>query len=525
MLSRRPCLITSLALWIATALWFQPVATFSSHLLPVRLHAHAVGAHRINGNRNNRVNTVRLATARRKTDASRSVGMPALDFPPPPLQARAAFLLDMQTGAVLYAKNPDLRLPMASTTKITTAVLALEYLRLNTHVRVSRAAASIGESTMGLQQGERLTVRQLLYGLMLNSGNDAAIALAERVAGSVKRFVVMMNVLARSLHMRHTHYATPHGLDAPHHFSSARDLATIAAYAMRDPVFRRIVATTSYHVRATKHNHEHWLASVNRVMFWYPGVDGVKPGDTDLAGLCQVVSVRRDGHHLLAVLLNTPTLVNDVRNLLNYGLQDFRWIQSTAWWDAPSAAATGVSHGQPWLYFYGAGHYIRGAFLHYYQTHGGLETLGYPRTEAYVIRGQVIQYFEGGVLAYDAPHGNAYPLALGAWQARQFVPWARSKHHRVSASFARIYKQLGGRGVLGLPVTPLTTEFGYPTQFFQYGQLEMAAGIAYVVPIGDAELRLQKWLPRLGAADALPNTMSPWLVARIHGSEVGPYPF
>jgi len=517
LLNRRIYLIASLALCIATALWFQPVASLSSKLPLDGGHAHAAGAQRINVDRIYRVNGMRARTATRNTDARRSEGTLGLGFPPPPLQARAAFLMDMQTGAVLFTKNPDLRLPMASTTKITTAVLALQYLRLNARVRVSRAAAAVGESTMGLQQGELLTVRQLLYGLMLNSGNDAAIALAERVAGSVKRFVVMMNALARSLHMRHTHYATPHGLDAPRHFSSARDLATIAAYAMRDPVFRRIVATASYHVRATKHNHEHWLASVNRVMFWYPGVDGVKPGDTDLAGLCQVASVRRDGHHLLAVLLNTPTLVNDIRNLLNYGLQDFRWIQSTAWWDAPSAATAGVSHRKPWIYFYGAGHYVRGAFLHYFQTHGGLQTLGYPRTEARSIRGQVVQYFQGAALAYDGWHDNAYPLALGAWQARQFVPRARTRHDGVSASFARLYKQLGGRGVFGLPITRLTTQFGYPTQFFQYGQLEMAAGIGYVVPIGDAELRLQNELPRAGAADVLPNTMSPWLVTHIHG--------
>lgn len=463
-----------------------------------------------------RLATRRARLVRRPSPRAVSISAPVpaaaaiRPFPPPPIQARAAFLVDMGRGQVLFVKNPDERLPMASTTKITTAVLALQHARLSDLVTVSRNAASIGESTMGLRQGERVTVRELLYGLLLNSGNDAAIALAEHVAGTEQRFVGMMNSLARSLHMWNTHYATPHGLDAPGHYTSARDLATITQYAMRDATFRQIVSTFSYHVPATKHNHEHWLASVNRVMYWYPGIDGVKPGDTDAAGLCQVVSVQRDGRRLLAVLLNTPTLVTDIRNLLNYGLQDFRWVQAPAWWDGPANSISGGAGSQAWTYYLGGGHYIRGLFLAYFRAHRGLETLGYPRTDEIEDGGQLVQYFQGGELVYDPLHRSVYPANLGLAQARALAygDIALLPAPRVAGPFQSTYKQLGGHDVLGTPVTGLTRVNGQTVQFFQYGELASLGGAPYLVPLGDAELRLRGWLPAPGASDVYPPTMS-----------------
>ena len=451
--------------------------------------------------------------ARPPLDADSTV----LAYPPPPLNARAAVLIDLHTGQTLLAKNPDERLPMASTTKITTAILALERSHLNELVRVSRQAAAIGESTMALQQGERVTVKQLLYGLMLNSGNDAAIALAEHTAGSVHRFVRMMNSLAQALGMRNTHYVTPHGLDEPGHYSSARDLATVARYAMRDPMFRRIVSTESYYVPKTRHNAVHYLASVNQVMYWYPGVNGVKPGDTDNAGLCQVVSVDRDGRQLIAVLLNTPTLVNDIRNLLNFGLKDFRWIQAPAWWDSPANAVTGGSPDDGWAYYYGAGHYVRGAFLHYFRTHGGLQTLGYPRTEAIDVGGTLMQFFQGGELAYDPSHRTAYPIDLGARIGRSFGGKAGAGQTRPAPAFRSFYRQLGGRGVLGEPVTGMARQFGFPVQFFDYGELLLANGAPMVVPLGDIDLRLRGWLPANGAADSFPPDFVGAFSARFPG--------
>jgi len=443
-----------------------------------------------------------------------SASTTVLAYPPPPIQAKAAFLVDMGTGAVLYAKNPDERLPMASTTKITTAIVALQHARLSDLVTTSEKAATIGESTMVLQKGERLTVRDLLYGLLLNSANDAAIALAEHVGGTEVGFVRMMNALASRLHMRNTHYMTAHGLDAPGHYSSARDLSIVARYAMRNATFRRIVSTTGYHIPATRHNHEHWLASVNRVIYWYPGVDGVKPGDTDLAGLCQVVSVRRDGRHLLAVLLNTPTLVYDIRNLLNFGLRDFRWVQAPAWWDAPANSLSGGSGSNRWVYYYGAGHYIRGLFLAYFETHGGLQTLGYPRTDEIEDGGQLVQYFQGAELVYDPAHRSVYPADLGVAQAHLFARRSPAARESVATAVRRLRHVFGGSGVFGSPVTGMVRAYGYPVQFFQYGALALVGGAPALVPLGDVALRLRGWLPAAGASDSYPASMTPaWMLS------------
>lgn len=444
-----------------------------------------------------------------------SAATTVLAYPAPPIQARAAFLLDMGTLRVLYAKNPNERLPMASTTKITTAVLTLARAHLSDMVTVSEKAATIGQSTMSLRTGERLTVEQLLYGLLLNSGNDAAIALAEHVGGSEARFVAMMNALARTLGMRNTHYATPHGLDAPHHYTSARDLATISLYAMRDATFRRIVSTTSYHILATRHNQEHWLASINRVIYWYPGVDGIKPGDTDAAGLCQVVTAWRDGHHLLAVLLNTPTLVNDIRNLLDFGARDFRWVQAPAFWDSPANAISGGSGAAAWTYYFGAGHYIRGPFLHYFNTHGGLTTLGYPRTEQIDVGRQTVQFFQGGELALDPTHHTAYPVAAGAAEVRRLAPHSLWPSARVTPGFAGAYQRFGGKGVLGSPVSGTTDLAGSTVQFFQYGAIAEVNGSPSLLPLGDLLLRQRGLFPATGTGDVYPATLASGLLNRI----------
>jgi hypothetical protein len=391
-------------------------------------------------------------------------------------------------------------------------------------VTVSEKAASIGQSTMALVKGERVTVRQLLYGLMLNSGNDAAIALAEHVAGTESRFVRMMNDLAATLHMRNTHYATPHGLDAPHHYSSARDLATIAMYAMRDPTFRRIVRTESYHIAKTKHNREHWLASVNRVIYWYPGVDGIKPGDTDAAGLCQVVSAWRNGHHLLAVLLNTPNLVTDIRNLLNYGARDFRWVQSLDWGDSPANVVSGGKGVGAWIYYVGAGHSVRGPFLKYFRSHGGLQTLGYPRTEEIQERGQRVQYFQGGELIYDGSHRTVYPAPLGRWLRPYLLPRTPRalSTTAVAPRFSALFRHLGGRGVFGTPETVAGASAGRRIQLFEYGGLGAVHGAPYVIPLGDVALRLRGWLPARGASDAFPPTLAGLLETGVHAPFLAP---
>lgn len=431
-----------------------------------------------------------------------------LAYPAPPIRARAAILVDERSGRVLAAKDPNERLPMASTTKITTAAVVLDHARLNAMVRASHAAVTVGESTMELQQGEVLSVRDLLYGLLLNSGNDAAVALAEYVGGTQRRFVAMMNALARRLHMHNTHYVTPHGLDTPGHYTSARDLATIALYAMRNATFRRIVATESYHIPRTRHNVEHWLGNINHVLYWYPGVNGVKPGDTDNAGLCQVVSATRNGRRVLAVLLNTPDLVIDIRNLLNMGTRDFAWVQSPLWTDAPSNALSGGRGASAWLYYEGAGHYIRGAFLAYFAAHGGLRTLGYPRTEEIPVNGRTVQYFQGSVL--EKAGGRVEPVAAGEELAR--AARLSTGSSRVAGALRAYVHLLGDAKVLGAPVTGLRDVHGVPIQFFRNGALALDAGVPRVVPVGDALLRLQGWFPSSGAADSFPPSMDAALV-------------
>lgn len=433
-----------------------------------------------------------------------------LAYPAPPVAARAAYLVDVQTGKVLYEKNPDARLPMASTTKITTAAVVLDHAHLTDMVTASKAAANIGESTMELRQGERLSVKDLLYGLLLNSGNDAAVALAEHVGGTQAHFVAMMNSLARRLHMTNTHYATPHGLDAPDHYTSAKDLATVALYAMRNAMFRRIVASTDYHIPKTKHNVEHFLGNINKALYWYPGVDGVKPGDTDAAGLCQVVTDWRNGHHVMAVLLHTPNLATDLRNLLNFGTRDFQWVPSIFAADGPTSTVSGGFGDSAWTYFYGAGHYVRGAFLHYFNTHGGLSTLGLPRTDQMLdARGYTVQYFQGAELVYDAFHDTAYPAPLGSQFAQAVTPYAVRAHPpAVAPALAPLFKQVGGPGVLGQAVTGPVRVQGVPVQFFQYGELAQAPSGPMMVPVGDAVLRRRGWLPAAGVGDWFPPTMS-----------------
>ncbi|HSN75462.1 MAG TPA: D-alanyl-D-alanine carboxypeptidase family protein, partial [Anaerolineae bacterium] len=236
----------------------------------------------------------------------------------PPLSALAALLGDSDTGQVLAQLDASQPRAMASTTKIMTALLVLERANLADQVVVSPTAL-IGGSTMGLTAGEVLSVQDLLWGLLLNSGNDAAVALAEHVAGSEAAFVQLMNQRAAELGMVNTRFANPHGLDAPDHYSSAFDLWLVTQEALKNSLFREIVATPAAVVAGRQ------LVNQNQLLTSYPGADGVKTGTTVAAGESIVGSASPDGHRAVAVILGSQDRYSDARALFAYYSNHWRW--------------------------------------------------------------------------------------------------------------------------------------------------------------------------------------------------------
>ncbi len=257
-----------------------------------------------------------------------SAGSDAATTPPPAISAVAAELYDQASGKTLYALSPDTLLPMASTTKIMTAVVALTYGKLDQQITVGPDVVAIedgGTSVAGLRLGETLSLRELLYCLMLPSGDDAAIAIADGIGGSQSGFVALMNLEAGLLGLSHTHYANPHGLDAPGHFTSVGDLVRLTAYAMKSPTFAQIVGTPSVTLAATATHHEFRLVNTNELLqsepFAYDGTIGVKTGFTGPAGYCLVFMAKRPGGVLIGAILGDATYngrFTDAAALLNW---------------------------------------------------------------------------------------------------------------------------------------------------------------------------------------------------------------
>ncbi|QIA27198.1 D-alanyl-D-alanine carboxypeptidase [Thermaerobacter sp. PB12/4term] len=243
---------------------------------------------------------------------------------PPSQDARAAILVDAATGQVLYARNADATMPMASTTKIMTALLAIERGDLQQVITTSQRAFGVEGSSLYLALGEQRTLEELLYGLMLQSGNDAAVAIAEGLAGSVETFVQWMNQRARELGLEHTRFADPHGLASRDHYTSARDLATLARVALANPTFRRVVGTREYRMPWPEKNSERVLYNHNRFL-WHDGATGVKNGYTSAARGALVASAQRDGIELVGVLLGAhPTgMYRDMAALMDWGFARF----------------------------------------------------------------------------------------------------------------------------------------------------------------------------------------------------------
>lgn len=251
------------------------------------------------------------------------------------VEAKAAVLIDGASGRVLFAQNANERLPMASTTKIMTAIIALENSLPGEIVTAGKNASGVEGSSIYLSVGEELSMEHLLYGLMLRSGNDAAVAIAEHVAGSVDAFADMMNAKAEEL-SANANFVNPHGLPAEGHAASALGMALIMRSAMTLPDFRTITATTRKVIPWVGNEYSRVLENKNKLLTTYEGANGGKTGYTKAAGRCLVFSAERNGLELIGVVLSCPTWFETAETLLDYGFENFQ---------AKTALAEGQSAG------------------------------------------------------------------------------------------------------------------------------------------------------------------------------------
>jgi D-alanyl-D-alanine carboxypeptidase len=240
-----------------------------------------------------------------------------LSMPVEAISARKAILLDGDTNRVLFDKDADSRSLIASTTKIMTALVVCEQCNVLDRMRIPKEAVGIEGSSMYLREGEILSIQELLYGLMLHSGNDAAVALAIYCGGTVEGFAELMNDKARALGLSNTHFENPNGLDSPDHYSTAADLATLTAYAMENPIFSKTVSAKTVTAGGRS------LRNHNKLLWRLEGADGVKTGYTRAAGRILVSSVVRDGRRLIAVTIDDGDDWNDHVQLHNEGFSEF----------------------------------------------------------------------------------------------------------------------------------------------------------------------------------------------------------
>lgn len=250
----------------------------------------------------------------------------ALVFPAsasPNLSAKSAILMEAQSGKVLYQQNAFVRLPMASTTKIMTAIVAIEAGNIGRTVTVSPDAVGIEGSSIYLYPEEKLTLEQLIYALLLESANDAATAIAIEVAGSVDAFAVLMNRKAEELGLCSTHFTNPHGLDHEDHYTTAYDLARMAAHALQNETFRKICSTSRKTIPLKGDEGTRVLVNHNKMLSRYDGAIGVKTGFTKRSGRCLVSAAERDGLTLVAVTLGAPDDWNDHAKMLDYGFERY----------------------------------------------------------------------------------------------------------------------------------------------------------------------------------------------------------
>ena len=245
----------------------------------------------------------------------------------PTINSRAAVIYDRTSKTVLYGKNENTKRPMASTTKIMTSIIVLEKANLSDVVEVSKKAAGTGGSRLGLKTGDKVTVLNLLYGLLLVSGNDAAVALAEHVGGSITEFAELMNNKAKELGLNSTSFVTPHGLDADEHYTTAYELAIIADYALNIKEFSNIVDTKNYTVYINQNPKN--ITNTNELLGNLSGVYGVKTGFTNGANRCLVTSCKRGDMDIICVVLGADTKkyrTQDSARLIEYAFTNFEMV-------------------------------------------------------------------------------------------------------------------------------------------------------------------------------------------------------
>ena len=245
----------------------------------------------------------------------------------PTINSRAAIVYERSSGKILYGKEENKKRKMASTTKIMTAIVVLENANLDDIVTISSKAAGTGGSRLGLHKDDKISIQDLLYGLLLCSGNDAAVALAEHTGGNLSNFANMMNSKAVSLGLSSTHFVTPHGLDDDNHYTTAYELALITNYALKNETFAKFVKTKTYTISIN--NHPKTLSNTNELLGNLDGVYGVKTGFTNGANRCLVTAVKRNNMDIICIVLGADTKkdrTKDSINLINYSFNNFKMV-------------------------------------------------------------------------------------------------------------------------------------------------------------------------------------------------------
>ncbi len=244
----------------------------------------------------------------------------------PIIESGGAIAIDRKTGKILFEKNPHVRMPMASITKLMTALLVIEENQLDEIVTVSANAAATPGSDMNLQSGEKITVESLVKGLMINSANDAAVALAEHNAGSTTAFIKKMNKRAEELALSNTHFSNPTGLDDPGNYSSPFDLAKLGNYIYNNKIIQEAANTAVGETFSADGQTKHQLETTNQLINNYPGIKGLKTGQTDAAGLCLIAIAENEGkNEIVSVVLNSPDRFKETKILTDWVFRSFKW--------------------------------------------------------------------------------------------------------------------------------------------------------------------------------------------------------